>query len=152
MIKVLKLEPPIEVTVGRHQWKLTHEEAQELRRKLGNALYSRAEGEEHRLKEMVCLAFDVSMSELMSKIRPARIAHPRQACMWLARKAGFTYTAIGGFFGLDHGTAIHGYEATESRIQTSKQWRTAMQTLHQQCVAENIIKHTILEAKNGTYH
>jgi len=73
------------------------------------------------------LAFHVGELEIRGRDKAQRVAHPRQAAMWLARKeGGFSYPRIGAFFGRDHSTVIHGVKAVEARGDEEFQDRLMM--------------------------
>jgi len=60
--------------------------------------------------------FKIKLSDLQSKRRSRAISHPRQVCMYLARKlTGYSLEEIGGYFGgRDHTTVMHACEKIEN--------------------------------------
>jgi len=61
--------------------------------------------------------FGVKLSDLQSKRRQKSIAHPRQVCMYLARRlTRYSLEEIGGYFGgRDHTTVMHAVKTIEER-------------------------------------
>jgi len=64
--------------------------------------------------------FKIKLSDLQSKRRSKAISHPRQVCMYLARKlTGYSLEEIGGYFGgRDHTTVMHACEKIENQRAT----------------------------------
>jgi len=62
--------------------------------------------------------FKIKLSDLQSKKRSQAIAHPRQVCMYLARKlTDYSLEEIGGYFGgRDHTTVMHACTKIENGI------------------------------------
>ena len=61
--------------------------------------------------------FGIKLAELQSKRRQKSVAHPRQACMYLARKhTRYSLEEIGGYFGgRDHTTVMHAERTIETK-------------------------------------
>jgi chromosomal replication initiator protein len=61
--------------------------------------------------------YGVKLTDLQSKRRQKSIAHPRQVCMYLARRhTRFSLEEIGGYFGgRDHTTVMHAVKTIEKR-------------------------------------
>lgn len=61
--------------------------------------------------------YGVKLSDLQSKRRQKSIAHPRQLCMYLARRhTRYSLEEIGGYFGgRDHTTVMHAVRTIEER-------------------------------------
>ncbi|MFM9959339.1 MAG: chromosomal replication initiator protein DnaA [Phycisphaerales bacterium] len=61
--------------------------------------------------------YGVKLSDLQSKRRQKSIAHPRQVCMYLARRmTRYSLEEIGGYFGgRDHTTVMHAVRTIEER-------------------------------------
>jgi chromosomal replication initiator protein len=78
--------------------------------------------------------YGVKVADLQSKRRQKSIAHPRQVCMYLARKyTRFSLEEIGGFFGgRDHTTVMHAVRAVDERRQGDAGLSTALQTIELQ--------------------
>ena len=62
--------------------------------------------------------FKIKLSDLQSKRRSKAIAHPRQVCMYLARKlTDYSLEEIGGYFGgRDHTTVMHACEKVSNQV------------------------------------
>lgn len=67
--------------------------------------------------EAVTDHYGVKLSDLQSKRRQKSIAHPRQVCMYLARRlTRYSLEEIGGYFGgRDHTTVMHAVRTIEER-------------------------------------
>ncbi len=67
--------------------------------------------------ELVVDYFGVRLADLQSKRRQKSIAHPRQICMYLARKhTRYSLEEIGGYFGgRDHTTVMHAQRTIASK-------------------------------------
>jgi chromosomal replication initiator protein len=67
--------------------------------------------------EVVVDYFGVRLADLQSKRRQKSIAHPRQICMYLARKhTRYSLEEIGGYFGgRDHTTVMHAQRTIASK-------------------------------------
>jgi len=78
--------------------------------------------------------YGVKPADLQSKRRQKSIAHPRQVCMYLARKyTRYSLEEIGGFFGgRDHTTVMHAVKAVDERRQGDSSLNTALLTIEQQ--------------------
>jgi hypothetical protein len=64
----------------------------------------------------VALANDLTVTELKSADRTARIAWPRQEAMLAMQEEGFSLPQIGRFFKRDHTTVLHGVRAAKLRM------------------------------------
>ena len=64
--------------------------------------------------------FKIKLSDLQSKKRSKAIAHPRQVCMYLARKlTDYSLEEIGGYFGgRDHTTVMYACAKIDSQLQS----------------------------------
>lgn len=61
-----------------------------------------------RLKEAICAAYEIRMSNLVKKCRDQKLVRPRQMFYYLAiEKFGMGVIDAGKIFGHDHTTAIH---------------------------------------------
>jgi chromosomal replication initiator protein len=71
----------------------------------------------HNIIEAVTDHYGVKLSDLQSKRRQKSIAHPRQVCMYLARRlTRYSLEEIGGYFGgRDHTTVMHAVRTIEER-------------------------------------
>jgi chromosomal replication initiator protein len=84
-----------------------------------------------QIKAAACEQFGISLDELVSPTRTARLAWPRQVAMYLARElTQESLPAIGREFGgRDHTTVLHAWRRTEERISTNDSSRTAVEEL-----------------------
>jgi chromosomal replication initiator protein len=73
-----------------------------------------------RIQDFVAEAFGLTREELLSPVRTARVAWPRQVAMYLAREHTHeTLPAIGARFGgRDHSTVVHACKRATGRIAT----------------------------------
>ena len=83
------------------------------------------------IQELACDAFGVSLEELLSPSRAARIAWARQVAMYLARElTDETLPAIGKAFGnRNHTTVIHAVRRTTDRIGKDPEAYAAVERL-----------------------
>ncbi len=83
--------------------------------------------------DAVTAYYGVKLSDLQSKRRQKSIAHPRQVCMYLARKhTRYSLAEIGGYFGgRDHTTVMHAVKTTDSRRGTDSDFDRVLQGLEQ---------------------
>jgi chromosomal replication initiator protein len=88
------------------------------------------------IKAAACEQFGLSPEELLSPVRTARIAWPRQVAMYLARElTQESLPAIGREFGgRDHTTVLHAWRRTEERISTNAASRAAVEELRTRLV------------------
>jgi chromosomal replication initiator protein len=70
------------------------------------------------IQDAVCEAFEVSLDDLLSPRRTARVAHARQVAMYLARElTDGSLPSIGREFGnRNHSTVLHAHRSTTARI------------------------------------
>ena len=67
----------------------------------------------------VSTRFRVSERLLLGSSRSRNVVWPRQVAMYIARKAGFSFPAIGAYFGgRDHTTVMHGCSKVEAALAT----------------------------------
>ena len=57
----------------------------------------------------------MSADEILSDDLARHIAHARQDAMLAMRDLGFSSPMVGAFFGKDHTTVLHGWDAAERR-------------------------------------
>jgi chromosomal replication initiator protein len=78
-----------------------------------------------------CEYFGVTLDELLSSARSARLAWPRQVAMYLARElTGESLPAIGRQFGgRNHTTVLHAWRRIGSRVGTDDKTRRAVDAL-----------------------
>ena len=83
------------------------------------------------IQEAACRAFGVTLEELLSPRRTARIAKARQVAMYLARElTDDTLPAIGREFGnRNHTTVLHAHRSTAERIACDPELYEAVATL-----------------------
>lgn len=75
--------------------------------------------------------YGITLEEMLSKARPARIAWPRQVAMTLLRRCSqMSLNEVGQFFGgRDHGTVLHAERRVAEREQTEKNARAQIEAL-----------------------
>lgn len=74
--------------------------------------------------------YEVSVEELMSRRRTARIAEARQMAMYICRReCRESLKEIGAAFKRDHATVIHACRAVEKRVQASRECQNAFQRI-----------------------
>jgi chromosomal replication initiator protein len=83
------------------------------------------------IKTAVAAQFGISDRELVSAARSARVTHPRQLAMYLARElTQESLPAIGREFGgRDHSTVLHALRRAEARIAGDPDYRTCAHAL-----------------------
>jgi len=83
------------------------------------------------IQKKVAERFDIRISDLTSKKRPAHIAFPRQIAMYLSRElTQVSLTEIGDLFGgRDHGTVIHACKTIKDRMDQDSEIRQSIQSL-----------------------
>lgn len=79
--------------------------------------------------DVVIEHYDVKLSDLQSKRRQKSIAHPRQVCMFLARRlTRYSLEEIGGYFGgRDHTTVMHAVRTIEERRDADAEFARVLQ-------------------------
>ncbi len=77
--------------------------------------------------------YGVRLADLQSKRRQRSVAHPRQVCMYLARKhTRMSLEEIGGYFGgRDHTTVMHAVRIVESRRRPDADLDNILKTLEE---------------------
>ncbi len=83
--------------------------------------------------EAVTAYYGVKVTDLQSKRRQKSIAHPRQVCMYLARRhTRYSLAEIGGHFGgRDHTTVMHAVRTTERRRDGDTEFDRVLNGLEQ---------------------
>jgi len=78
--------------------------------------------------------YGVKLTDLQSKRRQKSIAHPRQVCMFLARKhTDFSLEEIGGYFGgRDHTTVMHAVRTVEVKRDNDEHFQHVLASLEEQ--------------------
>jgi chromosomal replication initiator protein len=72
----------------------------------------------------------VSITDLRSRKRTARVAMARQVVMYLAYELMHeSYPAIGRMMGRDHATIIHGHEVTKGRMLDNREFRKLVESI-----------------------
>jgi chromosomal replication initiator protein len=96
------------------------------------------------IQAAACEHFSISLEELISSTRSARVAWPRQLAMYLARElTEESLPAIGRHFGgRDHTTVLHAYRRTVARIASDVAAQEAVDKL---CAALGRAVHTPAE-------
>jgi chromosomal replication initiator protein len=113
----------------------------ELATEVLDSLYPRAETPARSIDEIkmaACEQFGISIDELTSHARTARLAWPRQVAMYLARElTQESLPAIGREFGgRDHTTVLHAWRRTEERISSNPSSRTTVEDLRGRLTAQ----------------
>jgi chromosomal replication initiator protein len=88
------------------------------------------------IKAAACQQFGISVEELVSAGRTARLTWPRQVAMYLARElTQESLPSIGREFGgRDHTTVLHAWRRTEERMSASPASRTVVEYLRTRLV------------------
>ena len=83
------------------------------------------------IQSAACEQFGITLEELLSSSRAARVTWPRQVAMYLARElTSESLPAIGRHFGgRDHTTVLHACRRTNERISSDAASRTAVHNL-----------------------
>jgi chromosomal replication initiator protein len=91
------------------------------------------------IKAAACEQFGLSSEELLSPIRTARVAWPRQVAMYLSRElTQESLPAIGREFGgRDHTTVLHAWRRTAERIAANPASRAVVEELRTRLTATN---------------
>jgi len=87
-----------------------------------------------KIQQRVADYFNLRLSELLSRRKPAKIVVPRQISMYLSRMlTNHSLTQIGDAFGgRDHGTVIHAIRTVESLMEQDAQVRNSVEYLTKQ--------------------
>ena len=85
-----------------------------------------------QIQKAVADYYNLNLSDMSSRRRPASIAFPRQIAMYLARKlTKLSLVDIGDGFGKrDHGTVIHACKKVKSDIESDPEVRGAVEKLN----------------------
>ena len=83
--------------------------------------------------ETVSDFYNVKLSDLQGKRRQKSIAHPRQVCMYLARRlTNHSLEEVGGFFGgRDHTTVMHAVRTVTDRAGQDADFQGVLKSLEQ---------------------
>jgi len=86
------------------------------------------------IQAATCQHFSISLTELLSSSRAARVAWPRQLAMYLARElTSSSLPAIGrDFGGRDHTTVMHALKRAEAKIHSDSHLQAAVDSLREQ--------------------
>jgi chromosomal replication initiator protein len=92
-----------------------------------------------QIQKAVADYYNLNLSDMSSRRRPASIAFPRQIAMYLARKlTKLSLVDIGDSFGKrDHGTVIHACKKVKSDIETDPEVRGAVEKLNASLERQN---------------
>lgn len=84
------------------------------------------------IKQRVADSFNIRLSDMTSKRRPASIAIPRMVAMYLSKRiTQKSLQEIGDSFGgRDHGTVIHACKTVEERMAKDENFRMTVETIH----------------------
>ena len=85
-----------------------------------------------QIQKAVADYYNLNLSDMSSRRRPASIAFPRQIAMYLSRKlTKLSLVDIGDAFGKrDHGTVIHACKKVKSEIESDPEVRGAVEKLN----------------------
>lgn len=85
------------------------------------------------IQRRVAEGFDIRITDMTSKRRPANIAVPRMVAMYLSRKlTSKSLQEIGeSFGGRDHGTVLHAVKTVEGKMKTDSKFYQTIQLLSQ---------------------
>jgi chromosomal replication initiator protein len=76
--------------------------------------------------------YDVRLTDMTSKRRPASVALPRQVAMYLSREmTQHSYPMIGEAFGKNHATVLHACRTVQKRIAQDDQLRQSVSAIQQ---------------------
>ena len=83
------------------------------------------------IARVVTAHFGVKAVDLQSKKRTRSIAHPRQVCMWLARRlTDHSLVEIGGYFGgRDHTTVLYALERVDQGCQSDSSLKELLDSM-----------------------
>jgi chromosomal replication initiator protein len=89
------------------------------------------------IQDAVCDAFSITVDELLSASRSARLVWPRQVAMYLAREnTNLTFPDIGRRFGgRNHTTVMHAVKRTADRLTTDRDAFDTVRELTERLVA-----------------
>ncbi len=84
-----------------------------------------------QIKRLVCMQFGVTKENIESRSRKKGVVHPRQICMYLARKhTTHSYPEIGRRLGgRDHATILHAFHKIDGLIQQDNKTATEVAQL-----------------------
>ncbi len=84
------------------------------------------------IKQRVAESFNIRLSDMTSKRRPASIAIPRMVAMYLSKRiTQKSLQEIGDSFGgRDHGTVIHACKSVEERMAKDENFRLSVESIH----------------------
>jgi chromosomal replication initiator protein len=85
-----------------------------------------------QIQKRVAEFYDIRLSDILGRKRPAQIALARQVAMFFARElTGSSYQEIGDAFGgRDHGTVIHACRSVEAKCRDLEKVRRQVDRLH----------------------
>lgn len=96
------------------------------------------------IQEVIASHYEVPITAMTSKLRPAVFVEPRQVAMYLSRDlTKYGLQDIGKCFNRDHGTIIHACEAIVGRLAADHAFANQMAALRVACL--NKMKTTDLE-------
>lgn len=83
-----------------------------------------------QIQKVVADYYDIRLSDMSSKRRPANIALPRQIAMYFARKhTSFSLPTIAEYFNRNHATVLHAVNSIEERMEESADLKLELLTL-----------------------
>ena len=85
-----------------------------------------------QIQKRVAEFYDIRLSDILGRKRPAQIALARQVAMFFSRElTGSSYQEIGDAFGgRDHGTVIHACRSVEAKCRNLEKVRRQVDRLH----------------------
>ena len=88
------------------------------------------------IQRAVAEAFDLRLSDMTSKRRPAAVATPRQIAMYLCRSlTNRSLPAIGESFGRNHATVIHACRTVDERMKRDPMFRETVENIREKLTA-----------------
>lgn len=85
---------------------------------LGDIAVKDAKPTVERIVRAVAEQYGVRYEDIMSKVKPKKVAWARQIAMYGARtELGLSYPELGRAFGMDHGSAHHNYKKVEDKLK-----------------------------------
>jgi chromosomal replication initiator protein len=92
------------------------------------------------IQRRVVETYDLRLTDMTSKRRPANIALPRMVAMYLSRRlTTASLNEIGeAFGGRDHGTVLHANRSIETRMKTDEKLRRIVNYLAEKLVANSV--------------
>lgn len=91
-----------------------------------------------RIQRTVAEHFDIRYSDILSRKRPANIAHPRQVAMYLCRDlTSHSLPTIGDAFGKNHATILHACRLISEKEKQDLSLKQSMTTIRETLVRDS---------------